>query len=416
MQTAESNGTVERKLEAKLKAKRSRKGAGCVYRPKFKDKDGKARFGEWRIKFIWKDDFGIRHVFDKRAEGTGVNKTIAQEQLKKRMAEAKSQKLFTDVEDLTYKNLRAGLISDYEEKGHKSLLTKKDGTKYISSLNHVDDFFGESKAVEIRSPQIAAFKKARAESGVGNASINRSLGLLRRMFSIAVRHEQFPRDRMPFFELLEEPEPRVGFLKPDDFVRLRDELPENLRPVLALGYYCGMRLGEIKRLKWRGVDLQRGEITLQGNETKNGRPRAIPLICELPAMLSILAAKKGGGEYVFGGDKPLGNFRKTWNSACVRVGLGKFEKLGRGRRKYIGFIFHSLRRTALTNMADAGVSVHAAMSISGHLSHKVFNGYLQLVERQAKEAKRKLESYLGNNQGGTQLGGADEMRHSKQVN
>jgi integrase len=180
---------------------------------------------------------------------------------------------------------------------------------------------------------------------------------------------------MPFFELLEEPQPRVGFLKQDEFVKLRDELPENLRPVLALGYYCGMRLGEIRRLKWSGVDLQRGEITLQGNETKNGRPRAIPLICELPAMLSILAAKKGRGEYVFGGNKPLGNFRKTWNSACVHVGLGRFEKTGKRRKKYIGFIFHSLRRTALTNMADAGVSVHAAMSISGHLSHKVFNDY-----------------------------------------
>jgi hypothetical protein len=142
MQAAESNATVERKPEAKLVAKRSRKGTGCVYRPKFKDRDGKLRFGEWRIKFLWKDDFGIRHVFDKRAEGPGVNKTVAQEQLKKRMAEAKSQKLFTDVDDLAYKNLRAGLINNYEEKGHKSLLTKKDGTKYISSLNHLDDFFG----------------------------------------------------------------------------------------------------------------------------------------------------------------------------------------------------------------------------------------------------------------------------------
>jgi hypothetical protein len=45
-------------------------------------------------------------------------------------------------------------------------------------------------------------------------------------------------------------------------------------------------------------------------------------------------------------------------------------------------------------MADAGVSPHAAMSISGHVSQKIFNDYLQLVERQAKEAKRKMEIYL----------------------
>jgi integrase len=243
--------------------------------------------------------------------------------------------------------------------------------------------------------QIALFKKERVATGVGNASVNRSIGLLRRMFSIAVRQEQFPKDRVPFFEMLEEPQPRVGFLRPEEFVKLRAELPENLRPVLALGYYCGMRLGEIQRLQWSGVDLKRGEITLQGNETKNGRPRAIPLMLEVPAMLNIMRQKNPQVEYVFGGDRPLGNFRKTWNSACVRAGLGRFEKRGHDRKKYVGFIFHSLRRTALTNMADAGVSAHAAMSISGHLSQKVFNDYLQMVERQAKEAKRKMEIYLG---------------------
>jgi integrase len=74
-------------------------------------------------------------------------------------------------------------------------------------------------------------------------------------------------------------------------------LPENLRPVLALGYYCGMRLGEIQQLKWSGVDLKRGEITLQGNETKNGRPRAIPLILEVPEMLNIMRQKNPTAEY-----------------------------------------------------------------------------------------------------------------------
>jgi integrase len=262
-------------------------------------------------------------------------------------------------------------------------------------LKPLDDFFPGRKAIDIRATPIAAFKKARMLSGVGNASINRSLSLLRRMFSIAVRQEQYPKDRVPFIEMLEEPQPRVGFLKPDEFVRLREVLPENLRPVLALGYYCGMRLGEISRLKWSAVNLERGEITLQGGETKNGRPRAVPLMLEVPEMLAIMRQKNPAAEYVFGGDRPLGNFRKTWNSACVRVRLGRFEKRPGRRKKYIGFIFHSLRRTALTNMADAGVSAHAAMSISGHLSQKVYNDYLQMVEWQAKEAKRKMEIYLG---------------------
>jgi integrase len=385
----------EFKLSEKVAARRGRRGGGCVYRPNFKGKDGKDRLGAWRIKFTWVDDRGIRRFHDEKVPGIDVNKAIAQEFLKKRMAEAKAHKFIANSEELMYEQLRFMLIANYEEKGHKSLLVAKDGTKYISSLNPLDKFFAKRRAIEIRAPLIASFKKERMDTGVGSASVNRSLGLLRRMFSIAVRQEQFPKDRVPFFEMLEEPQPRVGFLKPEEFVKLREELPEHLRPVLALGYYCGMRLGEIRRLKWSGVDLERGEITLQADETKNGRPRAIPLMLEVPEMLSIIRQKNPTTEYVFGNDRPLGNFRKTWNSACVRAGLGRFEKRPGRRKKYIGFIFHSLRRTALTNMADAGVSAHAAMSISGHLSQKVYNDYLQMVEWQAKEAKRKMEIYLG---------------------
>lgn len=386
---------LEPKPERKPTVKRGRKGGGCVYKSQFKCKDGIKKLGGWRIKFTAPDNTGKRHVHDEKVPGNAVNKSIAQEYLKKRMAEAIGHMLVTDIEHLTYEHLRAMLIADYEQKGHRSLLVAKDGSKYISSLRPLDDFFAGRRAIDIRGQLIGAFKKARMDTGVGSASINRSLSLLRRAFSLAVRQEQYPKDRVPFIELLEEPQPRVGFLKPDEFVKLREALPENLRPVLALGYYCGMRLGEIRRLKWRAIDLARGEITLQGGETKNGRPRAIPLMLELPEMLSILREKNPHAEYVFGCDRPLGNFRKTWNSACVRAGLGTFEKQPGRRKKYMGFIFHSLRRTALTNMADAGVSAHAAMSISGHLSQKVYNDYLQMVERQAKEAKRKMESYLG---------------------
>src|ERR1700682_2909223 len=221
----------EAESDVKATARRARKGSGCVHRPKFKGKDGRERFGEWRIKFTWKDDSGVKHVHDERVQGQEVNKSIAQELLKTRMAEAKSRTLLTGYEDLTYENLRSGLINNYEEKGRKSLLTSKDGRRYISSLNHLDNYFSGRKAIEIRVPQITTFKKARMAFGVGNASVNRSLGLLRRMFSLAVRNDKFPKDRVPIFELLKEPEPRIGFLKQEGFAKLRHELPENLRPV-----------------------------------------------------------------------------------------------------------------------------------------------------------------------------------------
>jgi len=39
---------------------------------------------------------------------------------------------------------------------------------------------------------------------------------------------------------------------------------------LALGYFTGMRLGEVLRLEWKQVNFLKCEITLRAGETKNG--------------------------------------------------------------------------------------------------------------------------------------------------
>jgi len=168
---------------------------------------------------------------------------------------------------------------------------------------------------------------------------------------------------VPHVPMLKEAPPRRGFLEYRHFQMLRLELPEYLRTVATLGYYTGMRLGEILSLRWRNINLLEAEARLDPGTTKNDEPRTIPLAGELLAMLKIERQKSQDGEFVFTQDgRPIKIFRKAWNSACKRAGL-------------TGLFFHDLRRTGLRNLVRAGVPERVAMAISGHKTRSVFERY-----------------------------------------
>lgn len=83
-------------------------------------------------------------------------------------------------------------------------------------------------------------------------------------------------------------------------------------------------------------------------------------------------AGKGKGEYVFNrGSETVKDFRGAWWSVCERAGLGKFVKAQDDKLKWCGLLFHDLHRSAVRNMARAGIPGVVSMKISGHKSRSV---------------------------------------------
>ena len=71
--------------------------------------------------------------------------------------------------------------------------------------------------------------------------------------------------------------------------------------------------------------------------------------------------------------------------------LDEVEKWKRKDLKYVGLIFHDLRRTAIRNMIRAGIPEKVGVQISGHKTHSVFNRYNIMSERDLEDAAGKLD-------------------------
>jgi integrase len=124
---------------------------------------------------------------------------------------------------------------------------------------------------------------------------------------------------IPYFPKQKENPLREGLVKDSDFRSLLALLPPRLY-LLALGcYFSGVPYGEAVSIRWMKVNLVRKAIRLGAAQTKNGEPRIAPLTDEIASISGKMFRSSGR---VFSDQ----NFRKEWEKACVKVGLG--AKLG----------------------------------------------------------------------------------------
>lgn len=297
----------------------------------------------------------------------------------------------TELRKTPYGDLRARLISNYQDKGNRTLETRADGTETIVGLPQLDAFFGfneKSQGVPVTRINTAAandFVKARRKQGAGPAMINRSLACLRRMLNIGFEDGLI--NKVPKIRLLKEPGARKGFLEEDKFNELLALLPSHLRPLILFLFWCGVRKGEALQIEWPQVDLDARLIRLEEEQTKNAEPRVIPLPSVVVDALRGINPKVGP---VFSDT----NLRTEWERACAACGLGVREKVEGDYtwHRYKGLIVHDLRRSAVRNLRRAGVSENVIMKISGHKTADVFRRYNIVSTDDVSAAMRQLET------------------------
>lgn len=352
-------------------------------KPKARRKGWMVRRGPdtWQVRiFINRDEGGKRHYETRTVRGSKEEAEAALEDLcKEKRAGILAPKA------LTVNTLLGLVVQDYTINGQNV-----DWVKIV--IERLRENLDCEKAVSKLKPLHVEAYKARRVKKAANATVNHELAILRRSFTLGVKHGLLA--IAPFrIESLKLDNVRRGFFEHTEYTRLRDCLPSELKPVLAMGYYTGMRKGEILGLKWQQADLVRRIIRLEPGETKNKEGRIIPLhVEELYQMLTIQRSIRDqlfpDSPWVFSrAGQPILHFRKSWDTACKLAGFWDAE------RKRPTKLFHDLRRTGVRNLLRAGVPEKITMQISGHKTRSTFERYNIVDERDVIQAMQKLDAY-----------------------
>ncbi len=152
----------------------------------------------------------------------------------------------------------------------------------------------------------------------------------------------------------------------------------NLRFMVVLALYTGMRIGEIQGLKFS--DFREDYILIERQyqngsfvPTKGKESRVVPMHDAVRRELERYPHK---GEYVFTTDS--GNIMDARN---IRRSLKRFyEKIGLPNKK-----FHAFRATFCTNLCKNGVPIQTASKLMGHKSVDVTAKYYASVSLDEKK-------------------------------
>lgn len=269
-------------------------------------------------------------------------------------------------------------IDDYEINGNRTLKDAKRNVKTVKK------FLGRFRAIEITPDRIQSFISKRKQEGKSNASVNRELASIRRMFTLGIKQGLI--NAAPYIPRLEENNKRTGFYSHDEFLTLRGKAPDHLKVAITLAYWTGMRQGEILSLRWNQIDWDGGFLRLDPDQAKTKDGRVIPFIGDMMVVLEVWKKKtlkrypKSQRVVHFRGRK-IKSIKTAWSALCEKAGLQ-------------GKLFHDFRRTGVRNLVRAGVSKHIAKQISGHKTDSVFDRYDIVEESDLKNAAEKVTNLV----------------------
>jgi integrase len=164
---------------------------------------------------------------------------------------------------------------------------------------------------------------------------------------------------------------RIRWITPEEEIKLKEYLPDNVWKLVKVAIETGCRRDELLTVEPGQINGHRLHLW----ETKTDTPRTVPMSQETTSMLT---------ELITSGTMPTRrNLRSWWERAKAKMNL---EQDG-------DFVFHACRHTRATRMVDAGVNVFVIKEWMGHKRIETTLRYAHVKPQNLEDALVRVGEY-----------------------
>lgn len=310
----------------------------------------------------------------------------------------KAEKRFLDMlpgTDMTFTELTEWYL---EKRTVKNLRSFRRVKAAITNFNKV---FGHRIVGDIKQQDLEEYQGKRLEDQKkAKATIDYELSVVKTMVSRAIDNDKLDANTLKAFRKNKKllkfgANARDRILSVQEYLNLLNASPDHLKAILVVAYNTGMRRGELLGLRWDQVDMKKRMITLAAEDTKEAKPKRIPINHHVFTILESLKAvpiirdgKRVSNVFTFQGEPITDNFRKSLVTAC------KNAKIPFGEKVPGGFRWHDTRTSVKTNMLRAGVDKALRDVILGHALQGMDRYYIKPTDEDLHQAMERYTRWL----------------------
>lgn len=233
---------------------------------------------------------------------------------------------------------------------------------------YINNFINTQKPKSLMSITEASVNAYLDQKDISNRTANHTIKILKQFLNYCKRQNLIPEN--PILDMktfrVEVKQPR--FLSKEEIRALFTAAQStDLYSMIATAIYTGMRLGELKRLEWDDIDLNRNQITVKIAKSK--RFRVLPIH---PDLLPVLSAQQGT--------------EKVFETTNLQQRFANFKK----DVKLPDIGWHTFRHTFASHLVMSGVDIVTVSKLLGHSSINVTMVYAHLAKDHIKESVKAL--------------------------